>query len=163
MAVIDIEKQLNAWATAIKMVRAGVRPPIVHLATGIPKNKLRALFRECHGYPPPRGRVPDSAASQITSRAMALEAMVFVKIYRNFNGHKSNNSGQTLDSSLVVDAYQTYAAIAGQAALDLSLAWYLVRDIRTGALKVRRCRRCHTEYLHDPRSPYLDRCPLCRS
>lgn len=158
-----VDEELNAWATAIKMIKAGVRPPVVHLATGLPKSRLRDLYKQTHGVPAPRGKVPASAARQIKSLHEAMEAMVFARLYLNMAGEmKQADHGQQMDSSLVVDAYQIYARTLACQPLDVTLAWYLARDLRDGALQVRRCQNCHTEYLYDADSPYLRTCYLCR-
>jgi len=156
-----VVEELNVWALAIKMIRAGVRPPVVHLATGLPKTRLRELYRQVHGCPAPRGKIPGNAARQIKSVYEAMEAMVFVRLYLDMAGD-ALAAGDQLDSSLVIDAYHVYVrTVAGQA-LDVTLAWYLARDIRDGTLKIRKCPQCQAEYLYEMDSPYLRTCHLCR-
>jgi len=156
-----VDQELNAWATAIKMIKAGVRPPVVHLATGLPQARLRELYQQVHGRPAPRGRVPLTAARQIKSVTEAMEAMLFARLYLNMAGDAGAFNGH-MDSSLVIDAYHLYVrTLAGQA-LDVTLAWYLARDIRDGAIKVRACPKCKAEYLYEPDSPFLRTCHLCR-
>ena len=158
-----VEAELNAWATAIKMIKAGVRPPVVHLATGLPKCRLRDLYKQTHGVPAPRGKVPASAARQIKSVNEAMEAMLFARLYLNMAGKvQPSDNGQQIDSCLVIDAHQIYAGTLAGKPVDVTLAWYLARDIRDGAIQVKRCQNCHTEFLYEPDSPYLRTCYLCR-
>lgn len=159
---VVVDAELNAWATALKMIQAGVRPPVVHLATGLAKTKLRELYQEVHGRPAPRGRVPENAYRLITSVAEAMEALAFGNVYRYLAGPQPKELNQKLDSSLVLDAYQVYREKVAVKPLDVTTAWYLARDIRNGTIVFRKCRQCHTEYLYDLRSPFLRCCLLCR-
>lgn len=157
-----VDEELNAWATAIKMIKAGVRPPVVHLATGLPKARLRDLYKQTHGVPAPRGKVPGSAARQIKSVHEAMEAMLFARLYLNMLAASQSSDNGQLDSSLVIDAHNIYARTVAGVPLDVTLAWYLARDLRDGVIQVKRCKKCHTEYLYEPDSPYLRTCYLCR-
>lgn len=156
-----VDQELNAWATALKMIKAGVRPPVVHLATGLPQGRLRELYYHVHGRSAPRGRVPNTAAKQIRNVYEAIEAMLFARLYLNMAGDAGAFNGH-MDSSLVIDAYHVYVKTLAGNALDVTLAWYLARDIRDGAIKIRTCLKCKAEYLYEPSSPFLRACHLCR-
>ncbi len=158
---MELADDLNAWAAAVRMLKAGMRPPVVHLATGLPKSRLRNLYQEIHGQSAPRGRVPENAARQIKNMAQAIEAMLFVRVYLN-TAMDRLASENGLDSNLVMDAYRIYARTVAGDTLDVSLAWFLARDLRDGVIQIRRCQQCNSEYLHEPQSPFLRTCPLCR-
>lgn len=156
-----VDSELNAWTTAYKMIRAGVRPPVVHLATGLAKPKLRELYQEIHGRPATRGRVPENAYRLINSKAEAMEALVFAVMYREQAGLHSSTLNQKLNSGLVLDAYEDYRGKVALAPLSLTAAWYVARDIRNGQIVFRTCRKCHLEYLYEPRSAFMRACLLC--
>ena len=151
--------EVSALNTAIKMIQEGMRPPVVHAATGLAKEKLRQMYREIHGKPAIRGRVPESAHRRCKSLVEVMDATIFFNIYRDLAG---NALFRVLDSNLVIDAFRLYKDSVAVRGIDATTAWYLARDLREKTIAIRRCLICNNEYLYDVRSDFMQNCLLCR-
>ncbi|MBW1987543.1 MAG: hypothetical protein JRI50_10045 [Deltaproteobacteria bacterium] len=152
-----LAQNVSAWNTAMKMIREGLRPPIVHAATGLCRNRLRSLYRAMHGKPASQGRISEYAHNRLKTRSQVIEGTAFYQTYYRLGGEKIF---RTLDHNLVIDAYRAYKAIAPKG-IDATTAWYIARDLREKILAPRRCQTCGGTYLHDPRSELMSCCPIC--
>jgi len=152
-----IVQEVSAWRTAMAMIKEGLRPPIVHAATGLCRNRLRYLYRTIHGQAAMQGRVSECAYNQLRTRHQIIEGMAFYRIYQRLGGDRIY---QVLDAELIVKAYRAYKAVAAEC-IDITTAWYIARDLRERVLAPRLCPVCNREYLYDPRCDHLSRCPLC--
>jgi hypothetical protein len=152
-----ITQEVTAWNTAMKLIAEGLRPPIVHAATGVSRNRLRSLYQALHGKPAAQGRVPEYAYNRIKTKNQVIEATAFYQIYHQ---HGGDQIFRALDHNLVIEVYQAYKAISSNR-IDFTSAWYIARDLRENVLTPKRCRTCERMYLYDPRSDQMTRCPLC--
>lgn len=153
-------EEVAAWETALKMIEEGIRPPVVHVATGLSKTKLRLAYREFHGITPVKGPVRKYAYRCFKKVWQVVQASAFVKIYRHMGG---DGIWRILDSNLVIDAYRVYKkTMVVTRAIDATTAWYVARDIREQLIQIRQCRHCRQEFLYDPRSDIMRRCYYCR-
>lgn len=150
-------QEVHVWTVATKMIEEGLRPPIVHAATGLCRQRLRALYRAIHGRPAAQGRLSEYAYHRLKTKDQVIKAIAFYHAYRRLGG---DEIFRTLNSELFIDAYRTYKVLTPNG-LDVTSAWYLARDLREGFLEPKRCPRCHRTYLYDHRAAYLWRCPLC--
>jgi len=152
-----IAQEISAWSTAMEMIKVGLRPPIVHAATGICRNRLRSAYRAVHGKPAVQGRVSEHAYNRLRTKSQVIEATTYYQIYYSLGGDRIF---QVLDNHLFIEAYQKYKAIAPDS-IDGTTAWYIARDLRENILTARRCQTCGRIYLYDPRSEQMTRCPSC--
>jgi hypothetical protein len=67
---------------AIALIAHRARISIVHQETAIPRDTLRALYREYHGISAPSGQLPAFGGAAITTRRMQLQASLFAVTYR---------------------------------------------------------------------------------
>jgi hypothetical protein len=151
-----IAQELTNLNTAMKMIKAGLRPSLVHAATGLSKKRLRSMYRSEHGKAGVQGRVSEYACNRLKTRNQVIEATAFYQFYC-VNG---DSIFRVLDFEMVDEAYQTYMAVS-PGPIDFTTAWYIARDLRENVLTPRRCQACRRTYLHDPRSDQMLRCPLC--
>ncbi len=152
-------EEVAAWETALKMIKEGIRPPIVHVATGLSKIKLRLVYQQVHGIPPAKGPVRRYAYRCFTKAWQVLEATAYFKVYRTMGG---DCIWRILNSNLVIDAYITYKQTAAVRIIDATTAWYVARDVREALIQIKNCPYCGQEILYDFRSDYMRRCYHCR-
>lgn len=150
-------EDVSSWATAQVMIGYGIRPPIVHAATGLCRNRLRNLYREIHGKSAVQGRVSEFAYHRLKTKEQVRESAVFLQFYHNMGG---DVIFKALDHNLVMEAYKEYLDNSKNP-IDASTAWYIGRDLREGVLKTRRCKVHKIMYLYEPRSDHMLGCPLC--
>jgi len=151
--------EMSSWSVAAKLIKAGMRPPVVHAATGLPLKKLRRMYQQYNGESPTKGRVQEAAYRCLHKAWQALEATAYLLVYRNTGGARI---WQVLDTNLVLEAFRIYEGIASPRFIDVTKAWYLARDLRERTVEFRRCQRCGKEYLYDQRSAIIQRCLRCR-
>jgi len=150
-------QEVLAWNTAKVMIEEGLRPPIVHAATGLCRNRLRSLYRQLHGKSAVQGRTSEFAFNRLKTREQVRESAVFLQFYHDLGG---DQIFEVLDHDLVMEAYRTYKD-ASPNHIDGTTAWYIARDLRESVLKTHRCRNCGRMFLYEPRSDYMIRCPIC--
>jgi predicted Zn-ribbon and HTH transcriptional regulator len=151
-----IAREISALNVAMEMIKEGLRPPIVHAATGLCRNRIRELFRSIHGRPAPQGRVSEHAFSRLKTRGQIIEGTTFYQVYHRQCGDRIF---QILDPKLFIEAYRVYKAVSR--CLDVTTAWYIARDLKENTLTPRKCKNCGRTYLYDHRSDRMIRCPLC--
>ncbi len=151
-----IAQELTTWNTARKMIKAGLRPPIVHAATGLCKKRLRSMYRSEHGEAAVQGRVSENACNRLKTKKQVIEATIFYQFYCL----QGQQIFRVLDFDLVDEAYQTYMAVS-PGPIDFTTVWFIARDLRENVLTPQRCKTCGRIYLHDPRSDQMIWCPLC--
>lgn len=62
---------------ALELIARRARVSIAHRETGIPRDTLRALYRELHGVPSPSGQLPTIGGTSINSRRRQVQASLF--------------------------------------------------------------------------------------
>lgn len=142
------------------MIEEGLRPPIVHAATGLCRNRLRNLYKNIHGQSANKGKVSDYAYNRLRNLDQIIEATAFYQVYRRVGGE---SIFKVLDHNTVIDAYRAYKAVSRNGVIDATTAWFIARDLREKRLEPRRCRICGGTYLFDARSDLMCRCPLCET
>jgi hypothetical protein len=151
-------QEVTAWTTAKKMIAKGLRPPVVHAATGLCRNRLRNLYRARHGKSALQGRIAEHANNRLKSRQQVIEGLAFFQVYHRLGGDRIFQA--ELDPKLFLKAHDEYECYSPHC-LDAQTAWAIAQDLREGMLKPRRCRDCGRMYLYDPRSDLMGGCPLC--
>lgn len=150
-------QEVTVWTTAQKMISKGLRPPIVHVATGLCRNRLRRMYQVIHGKPAIQGRVSENAYNRLKTKNQVTEGATFYRAYHRLGGDRIF---QALDADLFLKAYDEYECYAPNC-IDATTAWFIARDLHEKLLTPRRCPDCGREYLYDPRSDLMARCPIC--
>lgn len=139
-----------------ELIKLGLRPPEVYAVTGENKSRLRRLYKKIHGKSPPKGKVPQSVNKRIQSMEEYLEAIIFfnisnlidVKIY-------------TFNPVELITAYKSYKFISKNP-LPFPTIYLLMRDIKTGWIKPKKCFFCGEYYLFNHEHHLMYRCPFCK-
>lgn len=151
-------QEVTAWATARKLIAIGLRPPVVHAVTGLCRNRLRRMYLAQHGKPAVQGRVSERAHNRLKNKYQVIEGVAFFQIYHRLGGDRIFRSA--LDPNLFLKAYNEYGCYSPNR-LDAMSAWKIAQDLRENLLAPRRCPGCGRDYLYDPKSDLMTRCPLC--
>ncbi|SFC90233.1 transcriptional activator (FlhC) [Thiohalospira halophila DSM 15071] len=140
---------------AVELIRAGLRPGVIELHTGISARRIRRWWREVHGTSPTPGPLP-TGGSVLRSAARRREATDFIARYRTRGGNLR------LDARRILETYRDHQQTWEDPQLTITETWALVRDAEIGALMAVECPYCGgTHYLSmTQRGP--SRCPLCR-
>ncbi|MFA5183594.1 MAG: FlhC family transcriptional regulator, partial [Syntrophales bacterium] len=141
----------------MEMMKVGLRPPIVHAATGLCRNRLRRMYQEIHGKPAVQGRVSKYAYNRLKTKSQVMEATGYYQVYHRLGGEQIFRG---VDPVLFITAYQSYKGCS-RCGIDGTTAWLIARDLRENYLTPRRCEACGREYLYTPRSDLMNSCPLC--
>ena len=144
---------------AIKLVKFGLRAPIVEILTDVPAGLSNQLWREIHAHPSPPGRFPDSVANCLTSPVLAAEAAAFVSIYNAID----RRSARYANAPDLIKAITVLRNTLPNAKIDSNVLYYVIRDIRSGLVRYRHCTHCNSYFIHCPSKKHTRNCPFCAS
>jgi len=151
--------------TATTLIHREMRISIVGSITGINPKILRVLHHDIHGKGSVAGPLP-STGGILSTRTIQATASVFAALYRSvggpgiFDGIKMHALITAHD--LYLELCQNVITITPNARpINITQAWIIARDIRTGAAYFRHCRRCHIHYLLPNDSRLSPACPIC--
>lgn len=151
--------------SAVGLIQRGLRLSIVSHTTGIPLKTLRSLHREIHGRSPPSGQMPSMRGMLATRQAQAITSL-FAALYHSVGG-AGIYAG--IDLTALLAAHDLYLSLLEEIIpcepsakpLDITQAWVIARDIRTGAAYFQACRTCLIRYLYALDCRLSLRCPIC--
>lgn len=154
---------IQQFDTAVGLIHRGMRLGVVSSITGIHLKTLRSLHREIQGHGSSPGPMPSSSGILSTRLAQAT-ASVLAALYRSIGGTGTYNR---IDIKALLAAHDLYRELLVDITpppvklLDITQAWIIARDIRTGAVYFQACRHCRIRYLCavDAHSP--PGCPIC--
>lgn len=145
---------------AVTLIGLGARLQFLEQEVGLSRERLVRLYKEIKGVSPPKGLLPFSADWYMTWLAN-IHASMFYNIYR----FRAEHAGSELDA--LVDAYKMYLghveAQGGEAVLDFTRAYTLVRYFSSKILETTACVRCQGNFVthaYDDDPHYV--CVLCR-
>lgn len=157
--------QFHHFEMAVAVLQRGMHVSIVSRISHINPKVLRSLVREIHGRRPVSGQIA-SAGGILSTRAVQASASVFAALYRASGGTAIFDG---IDLTRFLDAYDRYQALAGwiippgskRIPIDITRAWVIARDLRTGIAYFQFCRRCHIHYLQADDARLPPGCPVC--
>lgn len=153
----DICREGCQRGCAIKLIKIGLRAPIVDALTDIPVGQSNVLWRDLQGKASPPGRFPDSVANCLSSVAIALEAALFVHIYNSID---RRNYGYA-NAPDFLKAYSVFRHVAQGNKIDSNTLYYAIRDTRSGVVKFVHCATCNGSYIYCPSKKNTRTCPFC--
>jgi hypothetical protein len=150
---------------ALELIARRARVSIAHHETGIPRDTLRALYRELHGVPAPSGQLPTIGGKAINSRRRQLQASLFALTYwrcRRQAAAQSVVAAREPNIYTIIAAHDLGRALAGaENSLDITRCWVIARDLHIGTAKLLGCRACEVHYLAAEQSRFDRSCPIC--
>ena len=159
LAVIRREK------IAVELIRRGMRLSVVSQITGFTPKVLRALSREIHDRKAQCGQLP-STSRILSKRATHATATLFAALYLALAGPRIR---EVIVLSALLKAHDLYLEFSANLnrqglevePVDITQAWILARDIRTGIACFLYCRSCQIHYLFTDDSRVPGNCPVC--
>ena len=142
---------------ASKLIRIGLRAPIVDALTDLPIGQSNALWRELHGKASPPGRFPNSVANCLTSAVTATDAAMFVSIYQSIDRRKSDYA----NAPDFLKAFAVFSHIVNNKAVDSNVLYYAIRDVSSGVVKIVPCPTCKAGFIYCPSKKLTRNCPFC--
>jgi hypothetical protein len=150
----DSSAKLDNLYLASRLIRRGLRVPIVQSLTGVNIRRLRAMWAHAKGSRASRGKLPEACLAYINNRDDAAMLTAFAVFYRQTYGTFRTDADRLLDA---VDEFSVIVEI------DINAAYYVLRDLSCGIVSIVRCSNCDGRYIHDPRHRAACRCPFCGS
>ena len=150
---------------AIELIARRARVSIVHQETAIPRDTLRALYREYHGVSAPSGQLPALGGAAITTRRMQLQASLFAVTYQRCGSNRDVSGIPTSRAQsiyAVIAAHDLCRELAGvDNSMDVTRCWTIARDLDIGTARLLGCRACEVLYLAADQSRFDRTCPVC--
>lgn len=150
---------------AIELIARRARVSIAHQETEIPRDTLRALYREYHGVSAPSGQLPALGGAAITTRRLQLQASLFAVAYQCCGGNRTVRGIPTPRAQNIyaaIAAHDLCRALAGiDNSMDMTRCWVTARDLHIGTARLLGCRTCEVLYLVADQSRFDRTCPVC--
>ncbi len=140
---------------AVRLIELGARATLVRQLTGLERNVVNRLFRECCGRPSPPGLLPFTDRWYLQTTHRLLQTAVIWRLHCRLR-----IAGRSAARALI-DVYEGYLAMVHAPVLCLTRAAFVPRLVEIMAWTERPCRECGLLYLQ----PSLARerlCPGCR-
>jgi len=150
---------------AIELIARRARISIVHQETAIPRDALRALYREYHGVSAPSGQLPALGGAAITTRRLQLQASLFAATYQRCGRDRAvcgipKPRAQSIYAAIA--AHDLCRELAGiENSMDMTRCWTIARDLHIGTARLLGCRACEVLYLVADQSRFDRTCPIC--
>ncbi|HXK58175.1 MAG: flagellar transcriptional regulator FlhC [Gammaproteobacteria bacterium] len=156
---------IRRFDTAVALIHRGLRLSIVSHVTGIHIKTLRPLHHEILGCRPPSGQLPSTSGILSTRSAQAM-ASVIAALYQSAGGE---GIYQQIDMEALLAAHDLYLELLKTAILqtssdkplDITQAWIIARDIRTGTVYSKYCSHCRIRFLCAVACRIPPSCPIC--
>ena len=150
--------KLNQYWLAHELIKRKARISVVHAATDLSKAILRKIYWDINGTHPPQGAIKYSSKGVFDGNAtLKKECTVFATVYDCLRS-KSDEPCQT---RMIINAYDIFTSIRGQAMLDMTGAWVIANDLRLGNARLSRCHACSAAAVVWPVSSV--NCLICRT
>lgn len=174
------QRQLEQQLLARFMLLAGFVTQVVSIETGLTQKRVRAIRKDLldnrYSVAPTR-RTLRTSKTIVVGQAGKLHASLFMSLYSNM-GAIANRDGATppVQQSINIDsllrAYGLYTVILQELppssliswknALEISDAWALAAELRSGIATIWECRTCKNKYFESSTQDTLIDCPYCK-
>lgn len=163
---------LGQLISARHMVLAGYINYIITLETGLTYKQIRKLRLElkAEGFSATqsKSRAVRGGATLIHSHASKIQASLIMQLYSNIGGPGVLRS---INVPALGKAFRMYHALRKEVpgiggnrweAFDISDAWCLAKELRTGDAMMESCRHCHCTYFTSFNQRTCVECPFCK-
>lgn len=162
---------LARWILARNMALAGYVTKIIMIETGLTYKQVRRMYKELEDegleiYR--KSRTSRGGATLIHSHTSKIEASLLMGLYYNIAGEEALRS-INIDSLHV--AYQMYCSIRNEVPgmkgarwkmLDITDAWCLAQELRSGEAMIETCHSCKCNYFTSINQRTSVNCPFCK-
>ncbi|MGN9575317.1 FlhC family transcriptional regulator [Salmonella enterica] len=162
---------LGRWVTARHMALAGYITKIIMIETGLTYKQVRRLYQDLErdGYTLERkSRTFRGGATLIHSHTSKIQASLLMQLYFNIGGEAVLRS---VNIKALNKAFRMYHAIrkevpgmkgARWAPFDITDAWCLASELRSGDAMLEVCDNCKCTYFTSVNQRTCVECPFCK-
>lgn len=163
---------LGQLITARHMVLAGYINYVITLETGLTYKQIRKLRQELKGegfaVTQSKSRAVRGGATLIHSHTSKIQASLLMQLYSNIGGPGVVRS---INVGALGKAFRMYHAIRKEIpgisgprweSFDISDAWCLAKELRTGDAMMEMCKHCHCNYFTSFNQRTCVECPYCK-
>lgn len=152
-------KRLKQYELAVELIQRQARIAVILRETAIPKDLIKATYKELLGRPGNPGPIKESIRGLTHNRRRYKEATLFAKIFRSI---ETENIQGGIDN--VIQAFDFFKISLPSGDLDFTTAWLVARDLRNKQLQIFSCHQCSSPVLiivGGEKS--LERCCVCKT
>ena len=149
--------ELERFRDAYDLVRSGMRVSIICALTGVTPHFVKQMWVDVHNEASRSGQLPASVHVFIKDPSIAASLSGFVSHCQS----RYKDLREALSARALLDLTQQYNWVAGTT-IDITSAYYAVRDTAAGIVERRYCGSCDTHHLYSPLSFQMRGCPFCR-
>ncbi|GDK44289.1 FlhC family transcriptional regulator [Escherichia coli] len=162
---------LGRWVTARHMALAGYITKIIMIETGLTYKQVRRLYQDLErdGYTLERkSRTFRGGATLIHSHTSKIQVSLLMQLYFNIGGEAVLRS---VNIKALNKAFRMYHAIrkevpgmkgARWAPFDITDAWCLASELRSGDAMLEVCDNCKCTYFTSVNQRTCVECPFCK-
>lgn len=166
----SILQRHSAERLAIRMVGYELPTAVVELGTGLPRERIKQMYREIHDRNPRPGMMQETPAICRTG-LLGIEVSLLVDVYRALVHLDGRADQDALDPVYMLNAYDWYLKYRRAAnlrpnakPLTPTQGYVVLRDWRAHLLATYYCRGCgFHSYYHASTDPYCYPCASDRS
>lgn len=171
MNITGASGELGRWIMARHMALAGYVTKIITIETGLTYKQLRRLYQDLErdGYKLERkSRAARGGATIIHNYQAKTQASLLMQLYYNIGG---DDVMRSVDTHALHHAYTMYHAIRREtpgmagpqwAPLDITDAWCLASEMRSGEAMLEICGECSSSFFTSINQRTRHDCPFCR-
>lgn len=150
-------EDLERFRDAYELVTEGLRVSIVCALTGVTAGFVKAMWKEVHDELSKKGQLPNSVHVFVKDPSTAARLSGFVAYCKT----KHTDLRTVIAARPLLTAVGEYRWLSGTA-IDITAAYYAVRDVAAEIVEWRYCRCCDAHHLYSIRRFPLRGCPFCR-
>lgn len=150
-------EELERFRDAYDLVKERLRVSIVCALTGVTPHFVKSMWQDVHGELSKKGQLPTSVHIFIKDPSTAAHLSGFVAYCKS----KHPDLRSAVAARPLLEALREYRWLSGTE-IDITTAYYAVRDVAANIVEWRYCRGCDVNHLYSIRRFSMRGCPFCR-
>jgi hypothetical protein len=150
-------EELERFRDAYELVKEGLRVSIVCALTGVTSHFVKGMWQDVHDELSKRGQLPTSVHVFVKDPSIAAHLSGFVAYCKT----KHSDLRSVIAARPLLEAVREYRWLSGTD-IDITAAYYAVRDVAANIVDWRYCRCCDAHHLYSIRRFAMRGCPFCR-
>ena len=146
----DLIGQMHSLSHAVRLLKLGLRVPLVCEMTRLSDWFIRKLAIEACGEAPSKGQLPNSELWYLRGRNN-LHASLFISLYFSLKRSAGEGMEPLLAARLLIKSFEQYRTVVEVAGLPEIMtpdrAWWLMKSLTIPQLKRAQCIDCEGYYL----------------
>jgi hypothetical protein len=147
---------INNYLLAYRLIKLGLRPPIVRYLTDLSWRATTDLWLAIHGRPKAGGKLPESVFRYMINFVAAANISSFAAMHIKFFPNQTRLGAEEL-----LISYTEFISI--DPSFDINVAYRVVMDLCVGIVALRKCPNCMASYVSSKEHYITKKCPFCRT